>query len=267
MRDRCADRVIDTERYPIYAPDSVTYRALVAKCRHELARDGASVLEGFLRGDRREEVVAELTPHLGKAYAKSKTHSAYLVSDDPTYPAEHPRNRKQTTSSATLAYDHIPRDTLINEIYRWEALRRFVADVLELPGVYPNADSLTPLNILIYGDQAQIGWHFDNAAFVLTLLLQSPERGGAFEFAPFIRAPDAENFDGVARVLDGRSDLVHELLQSEGALVLFLGSRTLHRVTPVSGTRPRLIAVLSYSPQEGFVSDEHTLRTFYGRAA
>ncbi len=52
-----------------------------------------------------------------------------------------------------------------------------------------------------------------------------------------------------------------------GALVLFRGRRALHRVTPVEGVRPRIIAVLSYDPEPGKRLTPHTQRLFYGRAA
>ncbi len=101
----------------------------------------------------------------------------------------------------------------------------------------------------------------------MTLLLQAPEAGGGFEYAPFIRTAEDENYAAVARVLEDRSDRVRELRQPAGALVIFRGSRTLHRVTPAAGPRPRLAAVFSYSPQAGTVSDAHNRKTFYGRVA
>ena len=52
-----------------------------------------------------------------------------------------------------------------------------------------------------------------------------------------------------------------------GALVVFRGRTALHRVTPVEGGRPRLLAVLSYDPEPGKTLSEHTRRIFYGRVA
>jgi predicted 2-oxoglutarate/Fe(II)-dependent dioxygenase YbiX len=52
-----------------------------------------------------------------------------------------------------------------------------------------------------------------------------------------------------------------------GALVLFRGRYALHRVTPVEGTRPRLLAALSYDPEPGRTLTEHTRKIFYGRVA
>ena len=49
----------------------------------------------------------------------------------------------------------------------------------------------------------ELGWHFDGADFVVTLLLQAPEAGGAFEFAPMLRSEDDRNDEGVRALLAG----------------------------------------------------------------
>ena len=258
---------MDLRRYPIDRPGAPGYRALRERCRADLARSGACVLESFVKPACLAEVVAEIEPHLDHAYFKTKTHSPYLIADDPAFGPNHPRNRKQTTDSATLAFDRIPRDSELYRLYTWPAFQDFLAQVLGYQKLYPYADNLTPVNVLVYNDGCGTAWHFDVATFVVTLLLQSPERGGAFEYAPFIRTAEDENYDAVARVLKHRSDQVRELRQPAGALVIFRGSRTLHRVTPAAGQRPRLAAVFSYSPQAGTVSDAHNRKTFYGRVA
>ena len=261
------NRCIDLDRYPIARPDDPGYWALVKHCQVELEADGAAVLEGFMRADAIPGAVAELEPALDRAYFKAKTHSPYLVADDPAFPPDHPRNRKQATNSATLGYDCIPGDAAINRLYLWPAFQAFLADVLGHDALYPYADTLTPLNVLIYGEGQGLGWHFDLPPFVVTLMLQQVEGGGVYEYAPFIRSDGDENYEGVEAVLDGRSDAVRELRQPEGALVIFRGNRTLHRVTPVTGARPRLAAAFSYSTEPGTISDEHNRMTFYGRVA
>ncbi len=257
--------IIDLDRYPIDRPDDSGYAALRQQCLGDLARQGAAVLEGFMRTETLADTVAEVAPVLENAFFTPKTHSPYLVADDPAFPPDHPRNRKQATSSATLAYDWIPEDSALNRLYLWPPFLAFLADVLEYEALYPYADTLTPLNVLIYDKGASLGWHFDLPPFVVTLTLQQSEQGGEFLFAPFIRSDDDENYDGVAEVLESRSDAVRELKQPPGALVIFRGNRTIHRVTTIESDTPRLAVAFSFSKEPGTISDEHNRMTFYGR--
>ena len=189
------------------------------------------------------------------------------MKDDPALPTAHPRNRKEETTSATLGYDGIPTGGLLDRIYRWPAVRQFVADVLGYAQLFPNCDPLSPLNVLVYEPGKMTGWHFDNAKFVVTLMLRPAEAGGDYEYLPFIRGDEGEGYEAVGRALDGARDGVKILRQDAGALVIFAGYRTLHRVTPVDGGTSRLVGVFTYSPEDGFELDPHTRQTFYGKVA
>jgi hypothetical protein len=48
---------------------------------------------------------------------------------------------------------------------------------------------------------------------------------------------------------------------------VFRGQHALHRVTPVSGTRPRINSVLTYGEHPGMKLNELTQKLFYGRTA
>ncbi len=264
MRSDAEPGLIDLGRYPINSPSDERYLALLDRCRGGLEATGACVLDDFVMSERLPEIVAEIKPHIGEAFFATKHHNAYLNPDDPDLPDDHPRNRTQTTDSATLGYSFIPKDSLLNGIYSWDRFVAFVADVLGHDRLYPYADPLAPVNVLVYEKGCQTGWHFDNAAFTVTLLLQESE-GGTFEYAPFVRSNEDEAYDTVAEVLEERSDRVQELRQRPGSLVIFTGSRTLHRVTPVTAPRARLVSVFSYSREVGTELDPHTRMTFYGR--
>lgn len=258
-------RFIDLESHAIEARRGPEFDALVGRCREGLSARGAYVLEGFLVPDGVARVLEELRGSLDHAYYKPKSHNAYLAPDDPNFDQEHPRNRKQTTTSATLAYDFVGRDSLLDRIYRWPPLRAFVAATLGYDALYPYDDDLAAVNVLNYRPGTQTGWHFDNAHFTVTLMLQQAEHGGAYEYVPFVRSPDEENYAAIETVLDGQSRDIHTLEQGPGDLVVFQGRYTLHRVTEVLGSLPRLVAVLSYDAAPGARLTPHTRKTFYGR--
>lgn len=267
MSGLAKDLHVDCVRYPVDDPESAGYAELVATCRAAMAADGACVLEGFVDAAGVARIIDEIDPHLANAFYKRKTHNVYLVADDAALPADHPRNRKMETTSATLGYDGIPTGGLLDRIYRWPTVCRFIADVLGYETLHPNCDPLSPLNVLVYRPGTITGWHFDNAKFVVTLMLRPAEEGGDYEYAPFIRSAEAENYEAVAQVLDGDTKQVKILRQAAGALVIFTGCMTLHRVTPVVGDQSRLVGVFTYSPEDGYELDPHTRKTFYGKVA
>lgn len=65
---------------------------------------------------------------------------------------------------------------------------------MEVPRLHPYADPLGSLNLNIYQPGQQHGWHFDNAAWSVTLMLQPARSGGIYEYVPDIRTPDGENY-------------------------------------------------------------------------
>jgi len=257
---------IDIARYPITKPGGSPFELLVRECGKGLETRGAYVLEGFLRDEAVARMVRELDGVLDHAFYKPKIHNPYLAPNDASFSESHPRNRAQHTNSATLAYDFIAQQSLLEQIYRWPPLREFIAKTLGYEELHAYADALAAVNVLVYPPGTQTGWHFDNAHFVVTLMLQQGQRGGAYEYAPFIRSPQDDNYAAVEAVLDGDGAAVNTLEQRAGDLVVFQGRYTLHRVTEVLGDTPRLVAVLSYDVKPGTTLTEHTRKTFYGRS-
>ncbi len=98
----------------------------------------------------------------------------------------------------------------------------------------------------------------------MTLLLQPAEAGGEFEVAPRIRSTDDPAYDEIQKVLDERSDRVIAVDREPGSLVIFYGHNSLHRVSPVRGTRPRLIAVMCYEQEPGVVGTDDMNAAIYG---
>ncbi len=257
--------LVDLARYPVADPAAA--ETLVAEGRARLAEEGAFVLEGFLKPAAVTRALAELEGLWADAYYPVQRHNVYLAEADPDFPPDHPRNRLFESDKGGLADDQVPAGSVLKTIYHWDRLQAFIAAVLGVPRLHPYADPLASLTANKAKEGQQLAWHFDNADWAFTLLLQSAEAGGVYEYVPWIRTAGLENYEAVAEVLDGRSERVRRLAMAPGALVLFRGRHSLHRVTPVEGKRPRIVAVLSYDPEPGVMLSEHTRRLFYGRVA
>jgi hypothetical protein len=257
--------IIRLDRYPIHHPASPQCRRLVEAAKSSLSGSGAFVLEGFLPARAVTGILDRADSMAEAAFVSSQPHNVFLLPADPAYPADHARNRLVRSEKAVLADDQIPADSPLRQLYGAECFRSFLCEVLEVEGLFPFEDPLAPINVSFYGEGEELGWHFDNSPFAVTLLLRDAETGGAFEYVPDSRLETPEGYAAISRILDGDGTSVRELKQGRGALVLFKGARSLHRVTACGRPVARTIAVLSYASEPGRSLKEHTRLLFYGR--
>ncbi len=165
-----------------------------------------------------------------------------------------------------VAYDLFPAGSPLRQLYEWEPLRHFLADVLGHDEVHPYADPLGALNLATMGEGDQLQWHFDQTDFVVSLALRDADSGGDFEVVPRIRTADDEHYDQVAAVLAGdRADVIR-LPMTPGTLLVFEGRNSIHRVSPISGSTTRLVGLLGYDTRPGTMSSELLKLVRYGRS-
>ncbi len=260
------DRLVDLDRFPLDRPDSQTARSLLDRCREDLDRNGMFNLRGFVRPDAVAAAAADLAPRFGPdGFDHRRTHNIYFRDDMEGVAPDHPALRRSTTSQRTLCADRVA-GTAVEQIYEWPPLASFLAAAMGMPRLHTMADPLARVNVMRYGEGQQLGWHFDRSEFTVTLLLQAPDSGGEFEYRTNLRSGSDPNLDGVARLLEGRDPSAQRLKLEAGTLNVFRGLNTPHRVTPVEGSRPRMIAVLSFYDRPGVRFSREERIGFYGRA-
>ena len=109
-------------------------------------------------------------------------------------------------------------------------------------------DTLSSINYNYYEEGQQLGWHFDNASFAITLMIQSPDSGGIFEYINKGRNYEKNYIDKklIRSVLKDKYP-VNELSVKPGTLLLFYGRNYLHRVTVVTSQKCRILVTLNYN--------------------
>ena len=252
--------IADTDRYPL------ADEAFRSRAHTTLARVGALVMEGFLRAEAVETVRREGEEHRDKAHFCVQKHNVYLTPSDPAFSEDHTRNRRVSSSKGCITDDIVPADSPLRTLYDAEEFRSFLCAVLDEKALYNYADPLSSINIHYAEEGQELGWHFDNSSFAITLLIQSPRAGGEFEYVSAVRNAEGGemNFERVAEVLDGKVE-AKTLSMPPGTLVLFRGRNAMHRVVPVSGDRTRMLVVLAYNAEPGISLSESARMTFYGR--
>jgi hypothetical protein len=241
--------VVDLERYPL--TDAVAFDAIARTCRSQLQESSFACLPGFLRAGAAQAMTAEVLDAIPRAYRREQSFSAYDEKAPQLYAPDHVRRRIHKSRQFVVAMDVLPKSGLLRTLYGNETLTRRIAQMLDESVLFPLADPVMGCTATVMYDGDNHGWHFDLNDFVVSILLQAPEAGGTFDFAPNIRDDADENYAGVAAALDGRSEAVRSIKVEAGTLLLFCGRRALHCVPPVAGEVPRVIALFSYDRHAG----------------
>ncbi|MDP6967565.1 MAG: 2OG-Fe(II) oxygenase [Gammaproteobacteria bacterium] len=252
--------ILDLQTHPI---NDLQYQH---QCRQNLRRDGALIMSGLLRPQALAAIRAEGLQHQHLAYYTQDQHNVYLLPQDLGLPAQHPRNRLVDSSKGCITDDQIPADSPLRIIYNSQDFKAFLAAVLEEPALYPYADPLSSINTHYASAGQELGWHFDNSSFAITLLIEKPTSGGEFEYIRDLRDADAGemNYQGVADLLAGKTP-VSVLPTRAGDLAFFRGRNSIHRVTPTAGDITRMLVVLAYNSAPDISLCESARMTFYGR--
>ncbi len=254
--------IIDIEQHPI---DCLDFRA---ECKRALDEKGVLVMPGFLTASAIASIAREGEENQGLAYYTTSDHNIYLSPKDPEFPDDHPRNRTVSSSKGCITTDQIPADSSLQALYNSGAFKAFLCAVLGEAAMHEYADPLSSINLHYAAQGQELGWHYDNSSFAITLLIQKPTDGAIFEYVKDLRNADEGdmNYDQSAAVLDGKMP-VKSLSMEAGALVLFRGRNSLHRVTPTIGDTTRMLVVLAYNTEPGVSLSESARMTFYGRLA
>lgn len=253
--------ILDLERYPIN-----DLEGFATELNAKLNEHGSVVLLDFISEHALQEVREETKEKKHLAYFCDRTHTVYLSSSDPDYPDNHSRNRQVVSTKGCITDDQVGENSPLRILYDSKEFRQFLCNVLGESELFSYKDPLSSINVHYHETGQELGWHFDNSSFAITLMIQSAESGGQVEYVKQLRNSENGdmNFDGVGKVLDGIEKPI-QLAQSDGSLVLFRGRDTIHRVTPNKGKRDRILVVFAYNTKPGVSLSEEARQTFYGR--
>ncbi|MCS5592714.1 MAG: 2OG-Fe(II) oxygenase [Gammaproteobacteria bacterium] len=252
--------MIDFERHPFKSKD------FQVQCKEKLDASGVLVLSKLLLPSTIKTLIEEANTNEHLAYYCNNSHNVYLRPNDESLPAGHSRNQTVSSSKGCIMDDQVPSESPLKVLYSANEFRDFLCAVLGEKALYKYDDNLSSVNVHYAHEGQELGWHFDNSAFAITLLIQKPKGGGSFEYIRDFRdsGSDEMNYEGVKGLLNG--EYTPSVLSIEpGDLVLFRGRNSVHRVTPTEGGRVRILSVLAYNTEPGVQLSESARMTFYGR--
>ena len=257
-------QIVDLDHYPIDQPDEPACQALITSCRRDIETQALCMLPDFIRPDVLEALQVESQALAPKACRLDNLRTPYGWMCNAGFKPDHPRSQLFRNRSGLVLGGEFPSHSSIEGLYYWNPLTEFLRQVIGVDTLYNTACPHLSFNIGVEGEGDQFGWHFDtNDGCAVSLLLQQPDEGGHFEYTPFIRSDDDENYTEISRVFAGESELVRQPVMAPGTFTIFRGHRSLHRVTPVGPTtRARLIVLFGYDQNPGMVYPESTVNDF-----
>ena len=255
------DNIVNLLEHPIV--ESNNY---INRCHKKLKKESVLQLDNFLTVKALSLLQNEAKILHGQAYYCSQSHTILLNKKDAEIAEDDPCNIEVKSDKGCVPHDLIPRKSFLNQIYISNEFKNFLKKVLGVKNIYPYKDNLSSINYNYYEKSQQLGWHFDNASFAITLMIDSPDKGGAFQY--ITKGRDYENNfmdkNLIAKVIKGNEN-VNELQVKSGSLILFYGRNYLHRVTPVESDKGRVLVTLNYNLEEGIELSENARMTFFGR--
>ncbi len=265
MTDISIDGIVDLERYSLGEPSDPRAEALIEEAAERFRTDGVCLFPGFLKPGAVEAMAREAEVLSPEAFRCDDHHNVYLEADDDAFPEEHPRRRRQDTRLDVLGCDQLSANGALWTLFLWDGLSDFLRRVLGLDRLFRFKDPVGAITVNVMHDADGHGWHYDEAQFTVSVMLQAPLRGGEFEYVPGLRGEGFDDYDGLEHVLAGDRSKVSTVPITPGALMLFGGRHLLHRVSDVGGGRTRHVATFSYRDRPGMTNSPEVRMLFFGR--
>ena len=255
------NQIVNLNLHPITKSDQY-----IKLCKNKLTNNSVLQLDNFLSPKTLKNIQNEAKYLHSKAYYCSQDHTVLLVKKNNSLNDKDPLNIVVKSDKGCVPHDLIPKNSYLRKLYNSNDFIKFIQNVLSLKKIYPYKDTLASINYNYYEKHQQLGWHFDNASFAITLMIQSPNSGGIFQYINKGRDFEKKYFDKnlIKSVLNNNYP-VNELSVKSGSLILFYGRNYLHRVTPVTSNKCRILVTLNYNLEKDIKLSENARLTFFGR--
>ncbi len=257
--------LVDLSRYPINDLTSPGAKLVIEDARAQIAERGAAELTNFITPHGIAQLVSDAEELAPRAHPSGGIGTAYLELPSNEWAADHARQTWMPYAVRAVGYDVMPFTSPLRQLYELDALTRFIEAVLDRGTLYHYADPCGALNLAVMAEGDQLQWHFDQTDFVVSLAIQSAQRGGDFDVVARIRDGENENYDTVSAVLGGDDSSVLTLAMTPGTLLIFEGRNSLHRVTPIEGSTLRHVGLLAYDTKATTTSSALLREIRYGR--
>ncbi len=266
------EEFVNLDRYPIHDIDSDAGQALLTHCHAMMREDTLCSLPGFLKEEAVNALALEATQLETIARKVDFLATPYGWMQNSGFPDSHPRSRLFDRRCSAITTEQLNQNGMCMTLFRFDAITEFVRLLLGYETLYRSACPNISVRINMMDEGDEFGWHYDTNDGVVSFAIQNADNGGVFEYAPLIRNEEDENYDAVEGIFSERNR-PRQADTPPGTFVLFMGRRSLHRVSPVgTTTQCRHSLLFSYDRKPGMIFPgnirkrltEPTNQPFYG---
>ena len=246
------NKLIDLDRYPIDRLESKVGQRLVAQCRVDLDDCAAAILPGFVRQSAILKMAKEAESLIQVAHRYDGNRAPFYDVDDNERSDDdglqfRVRSTRHPNRYCQILNYQIPNSSDLRAIYLWPPLTEFIRQVLNVEHLFQSQCPHLALTMKVAYEGDTDGWHYDPNDGVITLVLQTPDNGGEFEYAPDVRNQNDQNYAGVDRLYKSPDVEAIRPTLEPGTFTFFNGRYSMHRVRPVGLTRqPRIVSIFSF---------------------
>ena len=252
--------IVDFNKNPI---DDINY---IKTCNSLIKENSLLILDNFLSKKSLKAILKDAKSLEDRAFYCEQKHTVLLNKQSNEIDPNDPLNKLMISDKGCVPHDLLDNKSHLNILYESNIFKNFIKRILNLHNIFPYVDNLSSINLNYYQKGQQLGWHFDNASFAITLMIQSSPKGGEFEYITEGRDTSKKYLDKnlISNIINGNKK-ANKLNVNDGTLILFYGRNYLHRVTPVESNVPRILITLNYNQEDKIELSENARLTFFGR--
>jgi hypothetical protein len=162
------------ERYPwlsdLSSPDAAS---AIEEANASYQQTGAVTLPGFLTSSALESCKHEALLQESTAFTIDVVHTAYLRPINQDTDLSSVENLEMRTQVASIAFDELPENSVLEEVYRNPTLRSLVARRVGKKDIYLSEDALGCCSISVFRPGYHHSFHFDEFSVSATWLVDN----------------------------------------------------------------------------------------------
>ena len=237
----------------------------IRKAQDDIKKNGIVLFPEIITQEALADCIDESNTNLNKINKKENVNNVYNLKNDNKYSQDHIRNKQFITNTNLITTNNLDAKKSLGQLYLSAELLSMIKKVTNSI-LYVSTDSKLKYVINVLDDKSQTAWHFDKYVPIITLMIQKPDFGGKFRLSKYpidLNLPYDYKFEIIDDIVSKNKN-INEYDIEPGTLTIFNGKKHLHCVTPVIGSKNRVVSIFTYSKTPNLTYSSFMHKMFLG---